>query len=118
MVVKSLDDVMSYFEFVFFAYIVLLIIVSLNFYKALYIRKNFTVGNSIGKLIQKLDLVIGVFCGVAMFAGLIFQGVLADNNALGYNAWFNRLLGISIVSFIIFALNVIVVLRERQEEVS
>ncbi len=114
MLVKPLDDVMSYFEFAFFAYIVLLIIVSLNFYKALYIRKNLPDGNSIGKLVQKLDLIIGVFCGIAMFAGLIFQGVLADNNALGYHAWSNILLGISSVSFIIFALNVIVVLRERK----
>ncbi|MEG1795590.1 MAG: hypothetical protein RR262_03725 [Clostridium sp.] len=112
--VKPLDDVMSYFGFAFLAYIVLFIIVSLNFYKALCIRKKLSQGNSTYKLIQVLDLVIDILCGIAMVAGLIFQGVLADNNALGYNTWFYALLGLSIVSFIIFALNVIVVFRNRK----
>jgi hypothetical protein len=114
MVVKPLDDVMSYFQFAFLAYIVLFIIVSLNFYKALYIRKNMPKGNSISKLTQRFDLVIDIFCGVAMGAGLIFMGVLADNNALGYNTWLYVLLGISIVSFIIFVLNAIVVLKGKK----
>ncbi|GAA0180882.1 hypothetical protein SH2C18_35010 [Clostridium sediminicola] len=114
MLVNPLDDVMSYFEFTFFAYIVLFIIVSLNFYKAVSIRKNLPNGNSISKLILRIDLVIDILCGIAMLAGLIFQGVLADNNALGHNTWFSILLGISIVSFIIFALNVIVVLKRRK----
>jgi hypothetical protein len=114
MVVKPLDDVMSYFGFAFLAYIVLFIIVSLNFYRALNIRKKLPQDNSFGKSIQVLDLVIDIFCGIAMAGGLIFQGVLADNNALGHNTWFYGLLGISIVSFIIFVLNVNVVLRKRK----
>jgi hypothetical protein len=89
-------------------------IVSLNFYKTLYIRKNLPDSNYIGKLIQRIDLVIDVFCGAAKVAGLVFQGVLADNNAVGQNTWLNTLLGISTVSFIIFVLNVIIVLRERK----
>jgi len=114
MVVEPLNDVMSYFKFTFFAYIVLFIIIILNFYKALYIRKKLSRDNSIGKFFQRFDLVIDVFCGVAMAKGLMFQGVLADNNALGHNTWSNILLGISIVSFIVFVLNLIVVLRARK----
>lgn len=114
MVVKPLNDIMSYFEFAFFAYIVLFIIVCLNFYKALYISKNKHNGNSIGKLIQISDLVINILCGVAMASGLIFQGVLADNNAFGHNTWLNILLAISIISLIIFVLNVIAVFRKRK----
>ena len=114
MVVKPLDDVMYYFGFAFFAYIVLFIIVCLNLYKALYIRKNTPNGNSISKLIQISDLVIDILCGVAMAGGLIFQGVLADNNALGHKTWLNTLLAISIVSLIIFVLNVIAIFRKRK----
>ncbi|MEG2289366.1 MAG: hypothetical protein RR891_10435 [Clostridium sp.] len=114
MVVDPLNDVMSYFKFEFLAYIVLFMIIILNFYKALYIKKNLLDDNSIGRLIQSVDLIIDVLCGLAMAAGLVFQGVLADNNALGYNVWFNILLGISIVSFIIFVLNLNVVFRERK----
>jgi hypothetical protein len=114
MVVKPLDDVMSFFGFEFSAYIVLFIVVFLNFYKALYLRNNTPNGSSIGKLVQKSDLLTSVLCGAAMAAGLIFQGVLADNNALGYNKWFTTLLGISIVSIVIFIVNVIVVFRKRK----
>ncbi len=49
-----------------------------------------------------------------MAAGLMFQGVLADNNALGHNTWFMALLVISIVSFIIFVLTVIVVRKDKK----
>jgi phosphoglycerol transferase MdoB-like AlkP superfamily enzyme len=114
MVVEPLNDVMSYFKFAFLAYIVLFIIIVLNFYKSLYIRKNLPPNNPIGKLIQRFDLVIDIFCGIAMAAGLMFQGVLADNNALGHDTWFIILLAISIVSFIIFVVNVIVVRREKK----
>lgn len=113
MVVEPLNDVMSYFHFVFIAYIVLFIIVVVNFYKAIHIR-NLSESKSKGRFLQKLDLFIDVLCGVAMATGLMFQGVLADNNALGHNRWFNWLLGIATGSFIIFVLNVIVVFKEKK----
>jgi hypothetical protein len=84
-----------------------------NFFIALSIKKNASQDNLIGTLVQKVNLVIDVLCGIAMAWGLIFQGVLADNNALGYNNWFLGLLGISILSFIIFVLNVIIVFEKR-----
>ncbi len=114
MVVEPLNDVMSHFRFVFSAYVVLFIIIVLNFYKSLHIRKNLQRDNSVGKLIQRFDLVIDIFCGLAMAAGLMFQGVLADNNALGHNTWFMALLVIFIVSFIIFVLTVIVVRKDKK----
>lgn len=44
----------------------------------------------------------------------MFQGGLADNNALGHTTWSNRLLILSIASLIIFVLNVIVVFKKRK----
>lgn len=114
MVVNPLADVMSYFKFSFLAYIVLFIIISLNLYKALYIKKKTPKGNSFSKLILISDLVIDMFCGLAMATGLIFQGVLADNNAVGHNNWSSILFVISIVSLTIFVLNVIVVFKEKK----
>lgn len=113
MVVEPLKDVMSYFHFVFVAYIVLFIIVVVNFYKALHIRK-LSEDKSKGRFVQRFDLFIDVLCGVAMAAGLMFQGVLVDNNALGHEGWFNWLLAISIGSLIIFILNIIVVFKEKK----
>jgi len=83
MVVEPLKDVMSYFHFVFIAYIVLFIIVLVNFYKALHIKK-LSENKYKGRFVQKLDLFIDVLCGIAMAAGIMFQGVLADNNASGH----------------------------------
>lgn len=112
--IKPLDDVMNYFQWIFFAYVVLLIIVCVNFYKALYIKKKLKNSTYNGKLFQKTDLFIDILCGLAMAGGLMFQGVLADNNALNGHMWFERLWIISVVSFIIFILNVIVVFKEKR----
>lgn len=114
MVIDPLTDVMSYFRFVFFAYIVLFIVISLNFYKAICIRKNASNDNSNHRLIQSYDLIIDILCGLAMIGGLIFQGVLADNNALVNTNWSNALMLLSIGSLIIFILNVIVVFKKRK----
>ena len=37
--ISPLDDVMSYFHLIFFTYIVLFIVITLNFTKAIYINK-------------------------------------------------------------------------------
>ncbi|EQB85849.1 phosphatidylglycerophosphate synthase [Clostridium punense] len=112
MVVEPLNDVMSYFHFVFIAYIVLFIIVLVNFYKALHIKK-LSENKYKRSFAEKVDLFIDVLCGIAMAAGIMFQGVLADNNASGHEGWSNWLLAIAIVSLIIFILNVIVVFKEN-----
>ena len=109
MVVKPLDDVMFYFSYAFLAYIVLFVIVCLNFYKALSMRKHLTPYHSKIKFIQLVDLFIDILCGLAMFGGLMFTGVLADNNALNWGYWSYLLSGISLASFIVFIFHVLVV---------
>ncbi|MGG7059612.1 hypothetical protein ACQPUY_11785 [Clostridium nigeriense] len=112
--VKPLDDVMNHFQWIFIAYIVLFIIVCINFYKAIKIRKKLINNNAIRKSIQTLDLIIDILCGLAMYAGLMFQGVLADNNALNWTYWNDILIIISMVSLIIFILNVILVVKKKK----
>lgn len=114
--VKPLDDVMQHFHWVFIAYIVLFIIVCINFYKAIKIRKNLINNNVIRKLINTYDLIIDILCGLAMYAGIMFQGVLADNNALNWTYWNDILIGISIGSLIIFILNIIVVFKKKKSD--
>ena len=114
--VSPLEDVMLHFQWVFIAYIILFGIICINFYKAIKIRKYLINNNSIRKSIQALDLVVDVLCGVAMYAGIIFQGVLADNNALNWNYWSDILVGISVGSLIIFILTVIVVTKKKKSD--
>lgn len=114
--VKPLDDVMLQFQLIFIAYIVLFIIVCINLYKAIKIRKNLMNNNAIRKSIQTLDLAVDILCGLAMYSGLMFQGVLADNNALNWTCWNDILIGISIVSLIIFILNIIVVFKKKKND--
>ena len=113
--VKPLDNVMNHFQLVFIAYIVLFIIICVNFYKAIRVRKNLINNNVIRKLINTYDLIIDVLCGVAMYAGIIFQGVLADNNALNWTFWNDVLIGISILSLVIFILNIVVVVKKKKD---
>ena len=114
--VKPLDDVMQHFQWIFAAYIVLFIIICINFYKAIRIRKSLMNNNAIRKVIQTLDLAVDILCGLAMYAGLMFQGVLADNNALNWTYWSDILVGISVASLIIFILNVIVVIKKKKND--
>lgn len=110
--IKPLDDVMHYFNWAFMAYSVLFLTVCLNLFKACYIRRH-----SISKekrLMQFIDLFIDVLCGLAMYGGLMFLGVLADNNATGCLHYFKILSFISITSFIIFIINCIIVLKPQK----
>lgn len=113
--ISPLDDVMSYFHLIFFTYIVLFIVITLNFTKAIYINKKLNLNNSSRKTLQIFNLSMNTFCVLAMLSGHVFQGVLADNNALGWTTWNNRLLLISIMSLIIFILNLIVVFKNNKK---
>lgn len=101
--ISNVEDIMYYFKYAFFPYIVLFIVVIANFFKFMSLRKSGE--NSTPKAFSGVDLVIDVLCGVAMGAGLVFQGVLADNNATGSAGWCSVLLIISLISFIIFIIN-------------
>lgn len=107
--ISNVEDIMYHFKFIFFSYIVLFIVVIVNFCKAIYVSKN--TKRTTEKNFNKVDLIIDVLCGIAMWAGMMFQGVLADNNAVGYMLWYNSLEIISIISFIIFIANLIWVLK-------
>ncbi len=101
--ISNVEDIMYYFKYAFFPYIVLFIVVIANFFKFMSLRKSGE--NSTPKAFSGVDLVIDILCGVAMGAGLVFQGVLADNNAAGSAGWCSVLLIISLISFIIFIIN-------------
>ncbi|WP_156627279.1 hypothetical protein [Clostridium tertium] len=58
--IKPLDDVMKYFQWIFTAYIILFIIVCINFYKAIKIRKKLVNNNAIRKIINTFDLIIDI----------------------------------------------------------
>lgn len=114
--VKPLDDIMMYFKWVFIAYTVLFIIVCINFYKAIKIRRNLINNNVVRKSIHTLDLIVDILCLIAMSSGFMFQGVLADNNALNWAYWRDILIGISAVSLIIFILTAIVAIKKKKND--
>lgn len=112
--ISNVEDIMYYFKYAFFPYIVLFIVVITNLFKFMSLRK--AGENSISKAFSGVDLVIDVLCGVAMGAGLVFQGVLADNNAVGAAGWCSVLLIISLISFIIFIINLGMVVKRNSAE--
>lgn len=112
--ITNVQDIMYYFKFAFFPYIVLFIVVITNFYKAICFTKRDK--NSDRCAFTKVDLAIDVLCGLAMGAGIVFQGVLADNNAPGHMGWSRVLIIISIISLIIFIINLVVVSKKKSNE--
>lgn len=111
--IKPLDDVMNYFMLAFTAYIALFIVIIVNFLKALYFTKN--TKSKPSKLLMITDLIIDIVCGLAMAYGMMFMGVLADNNALNWSYWNKWLYFISACSLIIFIANTIIVVANKKK---
>ena len=112
--ISNVEDIMYYFKYAFFSYIVLFIVVIVNLYKAICARNAEKDSNK--RTFGTIDLVIDILCGIAMASGLIFQGVLADNNAPDNMGWGSALIIISILSFIIFIINLIVVNKRNLDK--
>ena len=110
--IKPLDDVMNYFIMIFIAYISLFLVIIINFLKALYLNKKATSKNI--RTIMFVDLIIYVICGLAMLCGMMFMGVLADNNALNWYYWNKWLWFILATSFTIFIINIIIVATNKK----
>ena len=109
--IKPLDDVMNYFIWIFVTYIALFLVIIINFLKALYLNKKSISKDN--KAVMVIDLIVDVICGLAMFCGLMFLGVLADNNALNWVYWDKWLWFISATSFTIFIINMIIVMTNK-----
>lgn len=114
--IKPLDEIIVHLRWVFIAYLVLFVIICINFYKAIKIRKKLINNNAIRKSIQTLDLIVDILCLIAICAGLRFQGILVDNNVVNWGYWNDILMGISIASLIIFILTVIVVIKKKKND--
>ena len=110
--IKSLDDVMNYFIWIFVTYIALFFVIIINFLKALYLNKKSTSKDN--KTVMVIDLIIDVICGLAMVCGLMFMGFLAYNNALNWDCWNRWLWFISATSFTIFIINIIIVMTNKK----
>lgn len=111
--IKPLDDVMNYFSFIFLTYISLFLVVIINFFKTIHITKKIISKDT--KKIIFTDLIISVICGIAMYYGMLFMGVLADNDALNWSYWNKWLMFIGATSFVIFIINLIIVLRNKNK---
>ena len=106
MEIRPLDDVMRHFNWTFFSYIVLFLVICLNFCKCIYI-------NRIKKItfINILDLLVSILCWIAMLAGYMFLMSLSDNNVVAWETWYNILNFLSNLSIIIILINIIIILK-------
>lgn len=111
MEIKPLDDVMYYFLWIFAAYISLFVVIVVNFLKALYLKKKITSKRT--RVIMSVDLIVDVICGLSMLGGIMFMGVLADNNAFNWSYWNKWLWFISATSFTIFIINLFIVINNK-----
>lgn len=103
----SITDIMYYYGILFVGYYFSFAIVCVNVFKYIYVlfvNKKQAHSNT---LIKTFDIVTSVLSGLILASGLYFQGILADNSAPNIHFWSKRLFIISIISFILFIVQVI-----------
>ncbi len=100
---SSILELMHYFYFEFNVYIILLMIIVINFMKIfLEYRKSLQHNGDIS--IHSTDMITSLLCVIAMGNALYLQGVISDISNEASEIWFHRVFVICIVSFILFVL--------------
>lgn len=103
----SVTDIMYYYGMLFTGYYFAFAIVCANLFKSIYAVVSNRRKSDSDTLIKTFDILTTILSGLILASGLYFQGILADNGAPNIEFWFNRLWLISIVSFIMFIIQVI-----------
>lgn len=100
---SSILELMHYFYFEFNVYILLLTIVSINFFKSVMQYKNLMhKKNKISISIHFSDIITSALCVVAMGNAIMLQGVIADISSEASAIWFNKVFIVSVFVFILF----------------
>lgn len=101
---NSALELMHYFSFEFHVHLILLLIVAVQFWKAVRVSQ--------GKgALSFSDLCISGLCVFAMLNALYFQGVVADVSPEGSAAWLNRVLAVTAASAVLFVLQIVFLRR-------
>lgn len=103
-------DVIKYFNLILLSYSMTLLIVSINTFKIVcdYVK----IKKGIKTIIRNMfNVVVTIICGLSQAFGLIFTGILTDT----YNArWFNILFIISVISIILFFIQLYFYIKMRK----
>lgn len=97
---SSILELMYYFYFEFNVYIMLLIIIFINFFKAFLSYKKIHYKNK-EVSISFGDAITSIISGIALINAIFFQGVIADISSEASSIWFKRVLAVCIISFIL-----------------
>lgn len=107
---SSILELMHYFYFEFNIYVILLIIVIVNCFKAIRSYKQ-VIKNNLNKSFHLSDIMVSILCEIALGNALMLQGVVADISAEASELWFNKIFIISVVSFVVFIVQVCFTIR-------
>lgn len=99
---SAFEELMSYYNLNFYVYFILMSIVLVNCIKALMDYINIKNGRRSKVKSGIFDIITSILSGYGLFTGLFFHGVLADISDKYSKIWTNKLLIISIVTFILF----------------
>ncbi|MDR7857846.1 hypothetical protein [Tissierella sp.] len=99
---SAFEELMSYYNLNFYAYLILMSIVLVNCIKAIFGYYNIKNGK-ISKINSSIfDILTSVLSGFGLFMGLYFHGVIADISDKHSALWTDKMLIISIVAFVLF----------------
>lgn len=102
---SSFLELMHYFNFEFNIYIVLLSIIVINCFKAVTNYRKFVKGSE-EVAFDISSIIISILCEIAFLNAFMFQGVVADISTTAGEAWYSKVLVVSILSFLAFAVQI------------
>ena len=105
---SAFEELMSYYNLNFYAYLILMSIVLVNCIKGIIGYYNIKNGK-ISKINSSIfDILTSVLSGYGLFMGLYFHGVISDISDKHSTLWTDKMLIISIVSFALFIIQLII----------
>lgn len=102
---SSILELMHYFYFEFNIYIILLVIIIVNCFKAIRGYRQF-INDNVNEVFHFSDIIISFLCEIALVNALMLQGVIADISGEASELWFNKVFMISIASVLVFIIQI------------
>ena len=110
---SAFEELMHYYHFNFSTYYFLLFIVLVGCIKAIVNFVSIKKGKALNITVGGIDLLVSILAGMGLAAGMFFQGVLSDISTKYFEIWGNKMLTLCVVSFILFIVQLIFILRIR-----
>lgn len=107
---SAIDELMGYFNFIYFGYVILVVVVFINAIKAFVNYRRKFMGNK-GYI---FDVISSIVSGLALGGGTVFAGILTDISTKYGNYWFNRFIILDAIALILFIVQLFLIFKREK----